>query len=90
MPDKKILIINYNGEEYQVGSMTEEDKTKLNQIDSFATRTVISATSPIVASASTGSVSLTHATSGPNTTTSTTKGDSSKWRDKWKNRFLFS
>lgn len=57
--------------------MSQSDKQKLDGIASGAKNTTISATSPIVASASTGAVSLTHATSGPSTTASTSKGDTS-------------
>lgn len=49
--------------------MSAADKTKLDGIATGAKNTTISATSPIVASASTGSVSLTHATSGVTATT---------------------
>ena len=56
------------------GFMSQSDKQKLNGIANGATKTTISATEPIVASASTGAVTLTHTASGPNNT-NTSKGD---------------
>ena len=46
------------------GLMSADDKIKLDGIAEEATNTTISATSPIIASASTGAVALSHATSG--------------------------
>lgn len=46
------------------GFMSAADKTKLNGITAQATKTTISATTPIAASASTGAVKITHGTSG--------------------------
>lgn len=46
------------------GFMSAADKTKLNGIATEATKTTISATTPIAASASTGAVKITHGTSG--------------------------
>ena len=53
--------------------MSAADKSKLDAIAEYAKNTTISATSPIVASASTGTVSLTHATSGPSSSGNTSK-----------------
>lgn len=59
------------------GLMSATDKAKLDGITAEATKTTISATTPIIASASTGAVTLTHATSGPNSSADTSKGDTS-------------
>lgn len=59
------------------GLMTAAHYSKLEGITAGATNTTITATSPIIASASTGAVTLTHATSGPSTTASTSKGETS-------------
>lgn len=69
------------------GLMSAADKTKLNGIADNATNTTISATSPIIASASTGAITLTHATSGPSTTADTSKGDTSNQTPTWGGTF---
>ena len=96
--DKIIKTIRYNGTEYDVGIQTEasasekglmsaSDKSKLDNITAGATNTTISATTPIIASASTGSVSLTHAASGPSSSGDTSKGDTSNQSPVWGGSF---
>ena len=96
--DKIIKTIRYNGTEYVVGIQTEAsssekglmsaaDKSKLDNITAGATNTTISATTPIIASASTGSVSLTHAASGPSSSGDTSKGDTSNQSPVWGESF---
>lgn len=69
------------------GLMSTDDKIKLDGITSGATNTTISATAPIAASASTGAVTITHATSGPSTTADTSKGDTSNQTPTWGGTF---
>ena len=69
------------------GLMPKEAYDKLQNIADFAKNTTISATSPIVASADTGAVFLTHATSGPSTSGNTSKGDTSNQTPTWGGTF---
>lgn len=69
------------------GLMSASDKSKLDGITENAQNTTIFATAPINASASTGSVTLTHSTSGPNTTADTSKGDTSNQTPTWGETF---
>jgi len=59
------------------GLMSASDKSKLNGVAEGATNTTITGSSPIIASASTGAVTISHATSGPSTSGNTSKGDTS-------------
>lgn len=57
--------------------MSADDKSKLNGIAEGATNTTITGSAPIIASANTGAVTISHATSGPSTSGDTSKGDTS-------------
>ena len=55
--------------------MSATDKAKLDGIAASAKNTTISANAPITASASTGSVTITHDNVGPSSSGNTSKGD---------------
>lgn len=69
------------------GLMSVNDKKKLDGITAGATNTTIQATSPINASAKTGTVILSHEKSGPLTTADTSKGDTSNQTPTWGKTF---
>ena len=69
------------------GLMSASDKSKLNGVAEGATNTTITGSSPIIASASTGAVTISHATSGPSTSGNTSKGDTSNQTPTWGGTF---
>lgn len=70
-----VKIPNTEASSGAAGLMSAADKGKLDDIAANAKNTTIKATAPIAASAQTGEVTITHATSGPSTSGNTSKGD---------------